>query len=126
MNAEEFIKAVHADDFKGKIDESNSSYRKVVLEYISDNTPCKIGIPYLIEDIGVRNDYAFHKKKNRAFVISALNVDFKPDGYPLIVASGLVYLGGESSKSDEDVVCTFRCIIHGSMGEVKLKQYIKK
>lgn len=125
MNSEEFIKAVQANEISGDVEKVNTNYRRIVCEYINDNSPCKVGIPYILDDVGVRVEFEKHKTKNRAFLIDLLDVEYKPNGEPLIMAFGNVYVNGNNIERYSDIVGTFKCIIHGSAGKLKFKKFSK-
>ena len=103
--------------------QANAAYSAVVSEYIESNSPHKVGDELTITDVGVRLDYTYLKERGRVLKIGLLSIKFKPDGDPLIMASGEILK--YSKRGACDVEGSFECVIHGSLAPVQLQKYRK-
>lgn len=126
MNAEEFKKAVAENSVNVDVAQVNANHRMLVNTYIDDNSPYRVGIPYLLEDCGTKVEFEKHVKKNRAFVIDMIDVERMPNGDPIIMAHGNIFVNGDHSERLIDIIGTFKCIIHGSMTQLKFKKYDRR
>lgn len=113
MTAEEFITLSKA--YEPNIGKANEYHDKLAAGYIASNSPVKMGEMYIIADIGVRNDLTYYKKKNRVFVVTGLDISYRPDGYPVIEASGIIVKSITRNHPVEHYDGTFKVIVHGAM-----------
>ena len=111
MTSEEFVDKVKGTIGMDGVDAANAEYKNIVEQYISSNSPHKVGVLLKLKDIGMRHDLEEHRKKKRTFEVKLITVGRKPDLTPYISVVGDVLFSERKGRAD--AICTFQCVVHG-------------
>ncbi len=124
MDSEEYTKVVEKlrKDINSTTDATNKKLLELDEKFIDKNITYAIGHVYVIADIGVRLDMKLNMKKRRGYLMEKFEVESKPDGTPVVLASGKVMMSADRHIGKQ--VGTFRCIIHGTLSNVIFKKYV--
>lgn len=135
MDSVEFVSKIKhiTKSVESIADHGNRDYRNLIDQYVSHNSPVKIGESYSLINIGSRTDLTIFDKPHNTFHVDVLNVDFGLDGSPFIVAIGRIKHSPArpqyKKQGEFPEIGTFNCIVHGTTTKVvfkKAKEHMSK